>query len=152
MRYSALADAYERLEATTKRLEMTDLLVALFREVPKDEIDSVVYLTQGRVFTDYAGIELGLAEKLAIRAIAQATGDREEDIDAAWKREGDLGLVAEERLARRKQTRFGGEELTVAMVYAGLKDIATASGGGSQEKKLRRFAELLTDATPKEAK
>ena len=50
-----------------------------------------------------AGIELGLAEKLAIRAIAQATGDREEDIEGAWKRTGDLGLVAEERLGTRKQ-------------------------------------------------
>ncbi len=152
MRYAVLADAYEKLESTPKRLEMTDFLVALFREVPKDEIDRVVYLTQGRVFPDYAGIELGLAEKLAIRAIAQASGDREEIIEDAWKRTGDLGLVAEERLAKRKQMRFGGEDLTVAKVYAGLKEIATSSGGGSQERKLRYFEELLTDATSKEAK
>ncbi len=152
MRYAVLVDAYEKLEATTKRLEMTDLLVSLFHEVPQDELERVVYLTRGRVFPDYAGIELGLAEKLAIRAIAQASGDREEDIERAWKASGDLGLVAEERLRRRKQTSLSSEPLTIAKVYANLKDIATTGGSGSQEKKLRLLAELLTNAEPREAR
>ncbi len=152
MRYATVVDAYEKLEATTKRLEMTDLLVALFREVPKAELERVVYLTQGRVFPDYAGIELGLAEKLAIRAVAQATGDRDEDIETAWKSSGDLGLVAEERLRGRKQTFLSSEPLTVAKVYENLKDIATTTGSGSQEKKLRLLAELLADAEPREAR
>ncbi len=152
MRYATLVDAYERLEATTKRLEMTDLLVALFKQVPKNELERVVYLTQGRVFPDYAGFELGVAEKLAIRALAQATGDRDEDIEAAWKSSGDLGLVAEERLRGKKQTYLTSEPLTVAKVYANLKDIATTSGSGSQDKKLGLLAELVSDAEPKEAR
>jgi len=152
MRYSVLVETYERLEATTKRLEMTDLLVELFRQVPKDEIDRVVYLTQGHVFPDYAGIELGLAEKLAIRAIAVATGDSDDSITAAWKASGDLGIVAQERLREKHQASLFTEPLTVRKVYDNLKEIATAAGAGSQEKKIRLFAELLTDATPKEAK
>ena len=152
MQYADLVDAYEKLEATTKRLEMTDLLVALFREVPKAELEPVVYLTQGRVFPDYAGFELGLAEKLAIRAIAQASGDRDEEIEKAWKASGDLGLVAEERLRGRKQRSLISEPLTVAKVYGNLKDIATTAGSGSQEKKLGLLAELLTDAQPREAR
>ena len=152
MRYAALVDVYERLEATTKRLEMTDLLVELFRGVPKGEIEPVVYLTQGRVYPDYAGTELGLAEKLAIRAIAQATGDSDASIEAAWKSAGDLGLVAEDRLRGRRQTSLTSEPLTVAKVYANLREIATTAGSGSQEKKLRLLAELLSDATPKEAR
>ena len=152
MRYATLVDAYEKLEATTKRLEMTDFLVALFKQVPKEELERVVYLTQGRVFPDYSGIELGVAEKLAIRAIAQATGDRDEEIETAWKASGDLGLVAEDRLRSKKQTYLTSEALTVAMVYANLKEIATTSGSGSQEKKLRLLAQLVTDAEPKEAR
>ncbi|MFA5896468.1 MAG: ATP-dependent DNA ligase [Thermoplasmata archaeon] len=152
MLYATLADAYERLEATTKRLEMTDLLVALFKQVPKDEIDRVVYLTQGLVFPDYAGIELGLAEKLAIRAVALATGQSEETITEAWKASGDLGLVAEERLQDRKQASLVSEPLTVAKVHENLKEIAMASGSGSQDRKIKLLAELLTDASPKDAK
>ncbi len=152
MRYAVLADCYEKLEATTKRLEMTGHLVALFSQVPKGEIDRVVYLTQGRVFPDYQGIELGLAEKLAIRAVAAASGEADESIEAAWKSKGDLGLVAEERLQNRKQSALVSESLTVAKVYENLKEIAMASGSGSQDRKIKLLAELLADASAKEAK
>ena len=152
MRYGVLADAYEKLEATTNRHEKTDILVTLFREVPKGDIDRVVYLTQGRVYPDYAGIELGLAEKLAIRAVATAAGQSDEAIEAAWKSAGDLGLVAEAQLSKKRQVTLMSEPLTVAKVHGNLKDIATASGSGSQERKIRLLAELLTSATPREAK
>lgn len=45
MDYSIIADAYEKIEATTKRLEMTDLLVELLKKTPKEIIAKVVYLT-----------------------------------------------------------------------------------------------------------
>ena len=152
MKFSRVVESYERIEKTTKRLEMTDLLVDLFRATPKEEIDRVVYLTQGRVFPEYLGIELGLAEKLAIRAIALATGASDAVITQAWKTSGDLGTVAEDFLIRRSQAALTTETLTVGKVYDNLKGIATTTGTGSQDRKLRLLAELLTDARPNEAK
>src|SRR3990172_5468198 len=152
VRFARVVESYERIEGTTKRLEMTDLLVDLFRATPKEELDRIVYLTQGRVFPDYAGIELGLAEKLVIRAIALATGASDETITVAWKAPGDLGLVAEEHLRRRRQASLTSEALTVRKAYDNLKEIATTSGAGSQDRKLRLLADLLTDAKPNEAK
>ena len=152
MEFSRLADTYEKLEATTKRLEMTAHLVDLFREVPRDEIDRVVYLVGGRVFPDYAGIELGLAEKLAIRGIAIATGQTDEIVMQAWKDSGDLGVVAQKLLVRQPQATISSEPLTVSKVYENLKEIATSSGTGSQDRKIRLFAELLADATLREAR
>jgi DNA ligase-1 len=61
-------------------------------------------------------------------------------------------MVAEERLRVKKQTSLTSEPLTVAMVYENLKEIAMTGGSGSQDKKLRLLAELLTNATPKEAR
>ena len=152
MKFSRVVESYERIEKTTKRLEMTDLLVDLFRATPKEEVDRVVYLTQGRVFPEYLGIELGLAEKLAIRAIALATGASDAAITQAWKTSGDLGTVAEDFLTRRTQAALTTETLTVGKVYDNLKGIATTTGTGSQDRKLRLLAELLTDARPNEAK
>jgi len=152
VKFSRVVESYERIEKTTKRLEMTDLLVDLFRATPKEEIDRVVYLTQGRVFPEYLGIELGLAEKLAIRAIALATGASDAAITQAWKTSGDLGTVAEDFLIRRSQAALTTETLTVGKVYDNLKGIATTTGTGSQDRKLRLLAELLTDARPNEAK
>jgi len=152
VKFSRVVESYERIEKTTKRLEMTDLLVDLFRATPKEEVDRVVYLTQGRVFPEYLGIELGLAEKLAIRAIALATGASDAAITQAWKTSGDLGTVAEDFLTRRAQAALTTETLTVGKVYDNLKGIATTTGTGSQDRKLRLLAELLTDARPNEAK
>ncbi len=67
MDYAVIAEAYEKIEATTKRLEMTDLLVDLLRKTPKEIIAKVVYLTQGKLYPDFQGVEMGVAEKLAIR-------------------------------------------------------------------------------------
>ena len=74
MKYSSIAEAYEKIEATTKRLEMTDYLVEILKETPTVLIDKVVYLTQGKLYPDFVGIEIGIAEKLAIRAVVKSAG------------------------------------------------------------------------------
>ena len=57
MKYSIVADAYEKIEKTTKRLEMTEHLVNLFKRTPKRIIDKMVYLTQGRLYPDFVDID-----------------------------------------------------------------------------------------------
>ena len=152
MRFETVVDAYEKIESTTKRLEMTDHLVSLFRETPKGEIDKLVYLTQGKVHPDYMGIELGVAEKLVIRVLATATGIDEDRVTAMWKEKGDLGVVAHDAIASRRQRALETEPLTVAKVYENLDEIARVGGAGSQERKIRLLADLLQSATPREAK
>ncbi len=152
MRFARVVEAYEKIEATTKRLEMTDLLVGLLRDTPKEDLDKVVYLTQGRIHPDYEGIELGLAEKLVIRVLAHATGLEDTRVQMLWKEKGDLGLVAEQALAARRQKPLESTPLTIAKVYGNLDAIARESGEGSQDRKIRLLADLLGDAAPQEAK
>ena len=64
MKYAVIADSYEKIEATTKRLEMIDLLVNLLKNTPKEVIGKVVYLTQGKIYPDFVNLEIGVAEKL----------------------------------------------------------------------------------------
>ena len=45
MDYAVIAEAYEKIESTSKRLEMTDLLVDLLKKTPKEVMAKVVYLT-----------------------------------------------------------------------------------------------------------
>jgi DNA ligase-1 len=80
MLFGKLAEVFEKLESTTKRLEMTDILVALFKETPSKDIDKVVFLTLGEIYPPFVGLELGLAEKLAVKALSLATGVKEEVI------------------------------------------------------------------------
>ncbi len=152
MQFARVVDAYEKIEATTKRLEMTDLLVGLLRATPKEDLDKVVYLTRGRIHPDYEGIELGLAEKMVIRVLAHATGFEDARIARLWKDKGDLGLVAEEAITARRQKPLASTPLTTAKVYENLDAIARESGEGSQDRKIRLLSDLLGNATPREAK
>ena len=152
MRYLLVANVYEQIENTTKRLEMTDYLVELFKKTPKNLIDKVVYLTQGKLYPDFMGIEIGMAEKLAIRAVARAAGRRIQEIENNLRETGDLGETAQKFLEKKLQVTFFQQPLTVERVYQTLDKIAKASGSGSIDQKISLLAGILSDAEPKEAK
>ena len=152
MRYSSIAEAYEKIEATTKRLEMTDYLVEILKETPTDLIDKVVYLTQGKLYPDFVGIEIGIAEKLAIRAVARAAGHREKDIVEDMQKTGDLGETTQKFMEKKTQSTFFSTPLTVQRVYETLDKMANSTGSGSVDLKLALLAGLLSDASPSEAK
>jgi DNA ligase 1 len=152
MYYAVIADAYEKIEATTKRLEMTDLLVTLLKKTPKEVIAKVVYLTQGKLYPDFMGIEIGVAEKLAIKALVRSSGRKESEFLSDLQKTGDLGEAAEIQLAKKKQSVFFTKTLTVEHVYETLDKMAKTSGSGAVDSKMAVFAGLLSDASPKEAK
>src|SRR5438034_11550160 len=134
MQFARVVDVYEKIEATTKRLEMTELLVGLLRRTPREDLEKVVYLTQGRIHPDYEGIEFGLAEKMVMRVLTHATGLDDARIGRLRKEKGDLGLVAQEAIAARRQRPLEATALTTAKVYEHLDTIARESGEGSQER------------------
>jgi DNA ligase 1 len=150
--YSRIVETYQKIESTTKRLEITKLLVDLLKETPSEIIDKVVYLTQGKLYPDYLGIEIGIAEKLAIRALAIVTGVKESRIADEYRRRGDLGDAAEALLAGKTQVGLKNERLTVEEVYAVLDRIAKSSGPGSVESKIRQLTSLISKSSPIEAK
>ncbi len=152
MDYVIIADSYEKIEATTKRLEMTDLLVELLKKTPKDVMAKVVYLTQGKLYPDFMGIEMGVAEKLAIKALSRASGQSESVIQAELQTSGDIGQTSEKQLSKRKQSTFFTKKLTVERVYEILDKLAKTSGSGAVDTKMALLCGLLTDASPREAK
>jgi len=152
LEYAIIADAYEKIEATTKRLEMTDLLVDLLRKTHKNIIAKVVYLTQGKLYPDFVGLEIGVAEKLAIKALARASGIRQSVIEEDLQKTGDIGETTQKLLAKKKQTTFFQKALTAQHVYATLDKMAKTVGSGAVDLKMALLAGLLSDASPREAK
>jgi DNA ligase-1 len=152
LNYAVIADAYEKIEATTKRLEMTDLLVDLLKNTPRDVIDKVVYLTQGKIYPDFVGLEIGVAEKLAIKALARASGRKESEIEEDLKKSGDIGETAQSFIAKKRQVTFFQKTLTAQHVYETLDKMAKTTGSGAVDSKMALLAGLLSDASPKEAK
>ncbi len=139
------------MESTTKRLELTDILVELFKETQSDLISKIVYLIQGKLRPEFEGIELGVAEKLAIRAISKSSGIPIKKIEEAYRKGGDLGHAASTILEQKTQTTFVVENITVERVYETLYKIAKLEGAGSQDMKIKYISSLLNDANPQEA-
>ena len=122
----------------------------LLAATPDGLLPVVCYLCQGLIAPEFAGVDLGLAEKLAVRAVATATGASPAEVTALVRETGDLGLAAEQLLAATAAGRPAS--LTVPSVVDTLHQIAAAEGPGSQGRKLDLLAGLLGQATPLEAR
>ena len=150
VKYETVAEAYRDLEQASGRLALTDRLAILLAGTPAELLPTVCYLCQGLIAPEFAGVDLGLAEKLAVRAVATATGTGSEQVTATVRETGDLGQAAEQLLATTAAGRPAS--LQVAAVVDTLHRIAEAEGPGSQGRKLELLAGLLTQATPLEAR
>ena len=152
MEFAVLADAFKKMEDTTKRLELTQILVDLFKATPPEVISKIVYLIQGKLRPDYEGVELGVAEKLAIRAISKSSAIPIKKIEEEYRKGGDLGHAASIILEQKAQTTFVVEDITVERVYETLVKIAKLEGARSQDMKMKYISSLLNDANPLEAR
>ncbi len=150
MKYSTLVGVYERLEATTKRLEKTSILSEFLKSA--DELDRVMLLVQGRVFPNWDTSELGMAAKLLVKAISLATGASLDKIESLWKETGDLGTVASELTKNKSQATLFSQPLSVQKVFDNLRKLTELEGAGTVDRKVQLVAELLTSAQPVEAK
>ncbi|MGH3226783.1 MAG: hypothetical protein ACRDPY_50250, partial [Streptosporangiaceae bacterium] len=130
VRYLVVAEAYRDLERVSSRLALTERLAALLAETPAGLLPTVCYLCQGLIAPEFAGIDLGLAEKLAVRAVAAATGVDAAQVAVGVREAGDLGEAAEGLLAAVAADRAAS--LEVAEVVRTLRQIAAAEGTGSQ--------------------
>jgi DNA ligase 1 len=150
VKYEVIADAYQDLERASGRLMLIDRLASLVAQTPKELLPTVCYLCQGLVAPEFAAVDLGLAEKLALRAVATAASVESAEVIAAVRVTGDLGQAAEQLLAATAGDRE--PSLQVATVIDTLHQIARAEGPGSQGRKLDLLAGLLSAATPLEGR
>src|SRR5579885_869963 len=152
MKFSLVADTLGYMESTTKRLELTQHLVDLFKKTPPEIIPKVVYLLQGKLRPDHEGVEVGVAEKIAVRALSKSTGIPVTKIEREYKKVGDFGQATATILEQKMQTTFLKEDITVERVYDTLFKIAELKGNRSQDMKMKYISSLLNDSSPIEGR
>lgn len=153
--YSEMVEVYEELDSTTKRLEKTSILAKFFNEIGNEDselLPVVTLLSLGRVFPTWSEEELGIGSKLLMKAIALVVGVKPEDVEDKQRDAGDIGRAAQELFLKKKQATLFSRKLTIEKVQSNLMKIATVSGNRAQSKKLEILRELLSSASPTEAK
>ena len=169
MEFSILAESFNKMESTRKRLELTQFLVELFEKTPHDVISKIVYLIQGKLRPDFEGIELGVSEKLVLRAAKKSLGINENDIITTLNKIGDLGTAISNTLEKKTQTglfdfgidsdtydeaMFDTKANTVERIYEILWSISQLEGAGKniQDKKINFISSLWNKSKPTEVK
>jgi len=145
MKFSRLANFFEKLESETKRNELIQIMSEVFSEAEVSEIDKICYLLQGRVAPFFEPIEIGMAEKMVEQAIALAYEVKREQVAKLAQETGDYGLAARQL---NEKCKIQDNRLNINDVHNNLLKIAQTSGEGSVEKKISQFAKLLKKVNP----
>jgi DNA ligase-1 len=151
MKFRKLTAYFEKLESTSSRLALIEILAELFKKTPADEIEKIVYLIQGRLTPFFIPIEIGMAEKTVAEALANAYGLSREDVLRNYQRLGDMGLAAYE-LAKNSKLETRNSKLEVSEVCEILLEIANTKGNGTVEKRQILLSDLLKKLDPISAK
>ncbi len=149
MTFSQLSEYFEKLEATSSRLALIDILSDLFRASSEQDIEMVVYLTQGRIAPFFSAFEIGMADKSVAQALAVFHGSTKEHILNLYQKKGDMGKVAE---LLNSKLKTQNSKLTVRDVFGTFTQIAKTSGEGTVEKRIHLLSELLKHADSLSAK
>lgn len=144
MKISEYSIYLKKLDETSKRLEITDILAELIDKLSPEETDKAIYLASGYLEAPFANIKFNIAEKMMMKILEQtyATAknpDIRKKIEEIYAREGDLGNVAYE-LGKENSPHLS---YSVLEVYTKLLEIAGEEGGGSQDSKITKASTLL---------
>ncbi len=150
MKYQTLAELYDKLSATSSRLEKTDILADFLKKLKKNDRE-VMYLLLGDVHAEYDERRIGISNQLVIKALVKASGMEKKHVVKEWKELGDLGKVTEVLMAKKKQSTLHKNILTTEKVLENLKKLPELEGKGSVNKKMNLITELLSSASPLEA-
>jgi len=152
MLFSGVAQHFAKIEETASRISMSGTIAELFSSCTPSEARRLVYIMEGSIAPAHEGLDVGIGEKFAIRAIAKTSGYSERQVEDGAKKSGDLGTTAEKLMGKKAQLSLSSSENTLEKVYSSFLKIARLGGAGSQEMKVSLLSELLNGAEPLEAK
>ncbi|MBW2972204.1 ATP-dependent DNA ligase, partial [Candidatus Woesearchaeota archaeon] len=152
MEYKKLVELYQEIEGTSKRLEKTWFVSEFLRNTDIDDIPKITLLLQGKVFPPFDERKLGVASRMVIKSLNKSLGISADEIEREWKRTGDLGLTAESLAKKKKQVTLFSQTITISKVFANLQKLSGLEGSGTVNQKVALISELLTSASPAEAR
>ncbi len=148
MLFSELAVYFRRLEETSSRNGLVEILAELFGKTPPDEVASTTYLLQGRLAPFFKPVEIGMGQNYVADAIARAYQTDRTEVLRIFDRLGDIGAAAHEIAERADTTPLPEDSPQVREVFDRLSAIAAMSGAGSIERKVSELGSVLSKLDP----
>ena len=138
------AQAADAIAATTKKLQKTAIVADYLKSRTVDEAAASAMFLSGRAFPAWEETTLQVGGRSLWRIVAELAGKDDAAMTDAYRKYGDLGVVAGVALPERE-----GQGLGVLEVETVFRQIAAARG---PQAKIAMTRDLMVQATPLEAK
>ncbi len=138
MKLDTFIDFLFKLDSTTKRLEMTDILKNLIEESKQNDIRIAIYLSLGTLKAPFEDLKFNFAEKQMIKTLSILFEEDLNIIQEIYGKMGDLGDVAYELCSNNSENNQDLRD-----IYDTLVIIAEIEGTGSQDKKSKEIISLF---------
>ncbi len=147
MTYSDFCKYLNRLNQTSKRLEVTAILAEMIDSLNTQEVEKAVFLSLGYLNPPYDQIRFNMADKMLVRALELCYGIKKEKVEQLYSEFGDLGDVVGEL-----SKKTSGEKQSILDIHKTLCEIARDEGTGSQDRKVAALSDLLKSLSSTSAK
>ena len=148
MEFIEIANLFEKLENTSKRLEKTLLLRDFFSKNPKTTpilFDCIA----GNYQREIGKKSLGISIKTTIEVLSFVTQTSQKEIEKKFNKQGDIGLVAEEIIQNKKQNTLHTKKLQFQDILKAFNNISNKTGSKSNSFKKEELSNLFLKTNDK---
>lgn len=142
MKFSLVAQSFQKIEKIAGRLDMTYELADLLKQATPFEAEIICNLSLGQLYPPYVSTQFNIAETLMVYVVADVLDSKPEAITLQLASTGDLGTCIETGTWKPKK------ELSVEAVYEQLCLLEKMVGIGSQDEKRKFIIDLIKELDP----
>ena len=143
MIFSDVSNYFQKIEKTSSRLEMAQILYQLFKDAKDEEISSLIYFCQGKVGPKYKGKEINIGTSTLLSLVSRYLGQNLKTVKENFYKFGDVGLVIENLKSKKQQKTLFSKQLTFLDVYETFEKMSLVDGKGAVENKIKLFESVL---------
>lgn len=151
--FTRVAELLDSITATSKRKEKIHYIAEFLSSIEPDEVSYAALLVAGRIFAESDQRSLNVSWSGILSSLQQVMDIRPSDVHRVYN--GDVGeavaSLIESGMYARQSSLFE-EPLTILSVKTSIEKIAALSGKGSKNEREAILANLLRNASPREAR
>ena len=150
--FLGLAETLEEVKGTTSKNAKVSLLAGYLRGLAPGDAQVAARVASGRTSERGSKDEAQVGYSTLLDVLREVTGATRQDVSQTYLKHGDLGEVAEDLLADKKEQSLFSEQLTLETLDGAFGRLRAAKGQGSSAAKKGIVKSLFLSATPLEGK
>lgn len=150
--FLGLAQTLEKVRGTGSKNGKVELLSTYLKTLDPADAEVAARVASGRASERGSKDEAQVGYSTLLDVLREVTGATQESVSKIYLRHGDLGEVAEELLADKKEQALFSEPLTLADLEEAFSRLRSLKGQGSSAARRGMVKSLLLRASPVEGK